>query len=471
MLFSKREKKKAIKDMKNKRWLILIIIGFLLIPVNVFVPDASSETWENEYGKLEVWPDVATGIITQVQYCDLTSYVDDAEIDVTFRFDLPVGNPDIWMWRNISHWVRVPDYGMINSNYTLVNISNIIVIDEPEYVDFGDIPSDFYRQGTASYFTGDPDGEWWNRTFDIGFDSFEWLNPEHTEAKFYYEYYGIVGYHMEEQFWFDWDNIKNLFTHVEHNGKHYYYVRSWMIKDQLYQFKWQYDVPLGSDGKWDLMAKLSSDPLGTWRVIIDPYWDSDWGYYKTIEVADKIDDYQMKILIDYDDDVGGNVSCEGHANANFSDLRFVYDNTTELPYWIENTTASIQSTFWVNNSGNYSSFEMFYGNAVAVSNSDGYTTFDWFDDFENYAEGSDIAGQGGWVKVGGDAADDIEADTFEGSIRCHGDMDVITTSERWNNSIGNMPSTDFKLGYDVRVTSVTVDNVGPIGIRDKVVFL
>ena len=208
--------------MKNKRWLILLIAGFLLIPVNVLVPDAGGETWENQYGRLEVYPDVSTGIITQVQYCDLTSYIDDAEIDVTFRFDIPVRNPDIWIWRNISHWVRVPDYGMRGANFTLVNISNIIVIPEPEFVDFGDIPSDYYRQGTASFWDG---MDWWNGTFNIGFDSFEWLNPEHTEATFYYEYYGIVGYHYEDQYWFDWDNIKHLFSHVEHNGKHCTFFR------------------------------------------------------------------------------------------------------------------------------------------------------------------------------------------------------------------------------------------------------
>ena len=111
------------------------------------------------------------------------------------------------------------------------------------------------------------------------------------------------------------------------------------------------------------------------------WWDSDWDYYKTIEVADKIESYQMKILIDYDDDYGGNVSCEGNCNANFSDIRFVYNNATELPYWIENTTSASQSTFWVNNSGNYSSFEMFYGNSAVGNVSDGNATFDFYEDW------------------------------------------------------------------------------------------
>ena len=109
------------------------------------------------------------------------------------------------------------------------------------------------------------------------------------------------------------------------------------------------------------------NPSGGW-------WDTDWSYYKTCEVADKIDDYQMKILIDYDADVGGNVSCEGHCQADFDDLRFVYDNTTELPYWIKNVTVSTQATMWINIS-TYDKFEMFYGNDAVGNNSNFDDTF------------------------------------------------------------------------------------------------
>jgi len=112
------------------------------------------------------------------------------------------------------------------------------------------------------------------------------------------------------------------------------------------------------------------------------WWDTDWSYYKTLEVADKIEGYQMKLLVDFDADVGGNISCDGHCQADFDDLRFVYNNVTELPYWIENYTVSSQATFWVNNSGNYSSFEMFYGNAGVGNNSNGDNTFYFYADME-----------------------------------------------------------------------------------------
>jgi len=107
----------------------------------------------------------------------------------------------------------------------------------------------------------------------------------------------------------------------------------------------------------------------------------DWDYYRTITVSNKLDDYQTKIVVG--NSTGGNVNCSGYANSNFSDLRFVYDNSTELPYWIENYTVDTQCTVWVNNSGNYSSFEMFYGNTDAtVSTSNGSNTFIRWDDFD-----------------------------------------------------------------------------------------
>lgn len=111
------------------------------------------------------------------------------------------------------------------------------------------------------------------------------------------------------------------------------------------------------------------------------WWNTDWSYYKTVEVADKIDDYQMFLNVSYS--AGGNVSCESHSQTDFDDLRFVYNNATELPYWFEKVVSSDYVWVWVNNSGNYSSFEMFYGNDAVGNNSDGDATFNFFDDFES----------------------------------------------------------------------------------------
>jgi len=359
-----------------------------------------SVVWENGYGRLEIYPHTSNDIITQTQYANITWKYPDNYIDVAFRFDEPISNPDIWRWANISHNVSVSDYGYVSANYTLYDILDIEVITESEANEsglcLGDIPSNYYRRGNASYWCDDL-SEWWNDTFTIGFDSVEWLNPEHTSAIFYYEYWGVVGSHIEEQFWFDWKNVKHLFSHQEYNGKHYYYVSDIpVIQNKSYLFKWQYDIPVNSNGKWELLAKLHSDTiqeaLSSGRyVMIDPWWDSNWQYHKTITVANKADDYQMKLFVGKS--AGGNVTTEGHCNDNFSDLRFVYDNSTELPYWIQNYTSGEQATVWINNSGNYDNFDMFYGNSAVGTTSDGFTTFDVFDDFEDgNVDGWDVTG-------------------------------------------------------------------------------
>ena len=111
------------------------------------------------------------------------------------------------------------------------------------------------------------------------------------------------------------------------------------------------------------------------------WWDSDWFYYKTCTVANKIDDYQMFLNVSYSS--GGDVDCESHCQADFDDLRFVYNNATLLPYWFEKVVSGSYAWVWVNNSGNYSSFDMFYGNAGCGNLSDGATTFDFFDNFSD----------------------------------------------------------------------------------------
>ena len=111
------------------------------------------------------------------------------------------------------------------------------------------------------------------------------------------------------------------------------------------------------------------------------WWNNDWTYRKSLTICNKIDDYQMKLFVG--NSTGGNVTCEGHANSDFGDIRFIYNNVTELPYWRENYTTDTQATFWINNSGNYSLIYMYYGNNATSTTSDGDSTFIFFDDAES----------------------------------------------------------------------------------------
>jgi len=97
------------------------------------------------------------------------------------------------------------------------------------------------------------------------------------------------------------------------------------------------------------------------------WWDSDWNRSKYIVVENPLAEYQYNLTVwkedGHDDSSTGNIDCEGKCNDNFSDIRFVYDNTTELSYWMENYTSGVCGRFWINSSlQNYSSFYMYYEN-------------------------------------------------------------------------------------------------------------
>ena len=110
------------------------------------------------------------------------------------------------------------------------------------------------------------------------------------------------------------------------------------------------------------------------------WWNIDWDYYKTCPVTNKLDDYQMKLIVGKSS--GGDVNCNGHCQDDFDDIRFVnIANDTEYPYWMENYTSGIQATFWINNTDNASTILMYYGNTVAPPTGNGDNTFRLFDHF------------------------------------------------------------------------------------------
>lgn len=427
--------------MSYRHWLILVVFGLLLIPVNIFVPDAVGEEISGGFGTIRIYPDCSTGIITQEQFIELESNY-SGEVDVGLVFPDYVSNGDIWIWRNMSHTVSVPDYGMIQDSYTLVDIRDIEVVYNPEYVDLGDIPSGFYRSGTACYWD-EHEAVWFNQSFIIGFDSIEWIVPGES-ARFYYEYYGVVGYHDEESFWFDWDNsIRNRFHMTLWNDKKVFYLRE-IIQARDYLFKINYDVPLNSGfNKFDLYAKRSSKPLGDWDLIIDPWYDSNWNYHKSLSISDNAASYHMKLVVEYNNntDASANVSTNGKSNTNFSDLRFVIDNTTVCPYWVENKTDGQSITLYLNTTTlNPSSIELFYGNAGVGNTSDGDSTFIFFDDFEETV-GTDASK---WTAKAGTENGEVSDDFFVQGSRC------VKVGHEGTSSVFH-PTGGFDNPSDVRV--------------------
>jgi len=353
--------------MTNKKasfFLVMIISIFLLSlinPIFIDISDAGSGNidgnmvwWENQYARLEVYPAVEKNLCTHVQYANITWKYQDNIIDVACRYDSEqdVYNPRIWMWQNIPHIVTVEDYGNNVVSYTLVDISDFEMITTPSSVDLGDIPSDFYAHGNASLYIDENEKE--PGEYFIGFDSYEWLNPEHTSCRFTYNYYGQTGWHQEEQYWYDWKDITHNFHQTNYNGKKYYYVTGFSVQQsKTYYFKYQYNTKANTNGKWDFLAKLNSETIQEalqtgHYVMIDPWWDSDWDYCKEIVIdhtkvgADLIN---FPFLFD-------NTSADFlHAQEDGDDFVFMDStNTTQYNHEIEwfNVSGDNRLIAWVN---------------------------------------------------------------------------------------------------------------------------
>jgi hypothetical protein len=89
-----------------------------------------------------------------------------------------------------------------------------------------------------------------------------------------------------------------------------------------------------------------------------------------------LDDYQISVSVDWDDNM----------QVDFSDLRFIDGEGALLPHWIEDYTAPVDALVWVRvpavAPAATTAITMCYGNPDAQNASDGFTTFDFFDDFE-----------------------------------------------------------------------------------------
>lgn len=109
---------------------------------------------------------------------------------------------------------------------------------------------------------------------------------------------------------------------------------------------------------------------------------SSWNYKKEITITETsgsiLTNYQLLITVPYDSNM----------NSDFSDLRFTADdNETELSYWIERQADSDFADVWIKvpsiPANAATTIIMYYGNASALTSMDGFSTFIFFDDFEN----------------------------------------------------------------------------------------
>ncbi len=112
-----------------------------------------------------------------------------------------------------------------------------------------------------------------------------------------------------------------------------------------------------------------------YRNQAHPY--NRWRYEGLITLTNPpaVEDFQVQATVLYQPGMSGG----------FSDLRFadVYGNV--IPYWIESKTDGSAATVWVKIPNKDSSIFFYWGNELAVSESDGDAVFDFFDDFSGSA--------------------------------------------------------------------------------------
>ena len=189
-----------------------------------------------------------------------------------------------------------------------------------------------------------------------------------------------------------------------------------------------------------LLISLNLVPLPapvTISTTSKAWWNSSWQYHRVcnIDTNGYSGYYQMKINVSYSS--GGDVSCNGHCQSDFDDIRFVdIDNSTVLPHWKEKYVDSQYAIFWVNVSADAMSdgkILMYYGNPSATTTSDGNETFIYYNDGTKTS---------GWVTCKGSPS--ISTDGNYLDVHCTTDETVAIYDSDVLISEGVLLKTRFK---------------------------
>jgi hypothetical protein len=190
------------------------------------------------------------------------------------------------------------------------------------------------------------------------------------------------------------------------------------------------------------------------------WWDTSFKYMKNCYLSNKYLGYQQKITVGKSS--GGNVSCGGHCNNDFGDIRFIHDNATILNYWIQNYTSGVQATIWVNNFYNDSCINMYYGKPTATSISNGTLTFLLFDDFLGTALNSTI-----WKTTG------APSPTFHNSemyISTLGTNKYISSYKTFSQNTSVSARSHYKSGERSDTLGYGINNPSPYYTPPNYVF-
>ncbi len=205
------------------------------------------------------------------------------------------------------------------------------------------------------------------------------------------------------------------------------------------------------DGTHSFVDCGNNTSLNVYSAITIAAWfhpiTNGWKYVRPIylDPATPKENYQVKIELNTSNFDYSKVRPDG------GDLRFYQEDGTKLNYWLENWNPHGTSIIWVKvATKGTKKIYMYYGNLTATTESSGTATFDFFDDFEKYSNGTDIDGQGGWItkRIGG---------TGEATIRVeNGKKYLHISSTDKATSVVHAVNTDNS-GYAIRVREFADD--------------
>ena len=376
-------------SVNNKHWIMLIVVGLLLIPMNLFIPDASaSDGWVidgdtvyyvDDYVNLSATPHTLFNS-GWVEF-GLETFSYDGDIDVVWGFDslhcLP-SSPQIW--KNYTHelvgWHYVDRIGSIIiynvSGWVNLGIENFDLYD----VDYGNSNNTFLFN--ISYET--------NLTMIVAFSSYEEIGDGNDyRLTGHYDNYESYVYYETFYDWYTWDADFDTIMHP-YGGMDLWFLLKELsiVHDVEYKVRAWMDIDINTNGKywWALKPSdlsISEAIAADVFYCLDPWYDSNWTYCKKITIDHNYIDTDLvnfPVLFK-------NKSIDLlHAQGDGDDFLFVSsDNSTQYNHEIEtfdNVTGTLVA--WVNVTSVSADVDtvlyLYYGNSDCDSQEDVVGTWD-----------------------------------------------------------------------------------------------
>ncbi len=174
-------------------------------------------------------------------------------------------------------------------------------------------------------------------------------------------------------------------------------------------------------------------------------WLSDYKYRKKLTITGSMgagNGYQVLLKIgESAGAVGVDFNLEGHALNFPNDIRFTADDgTTEYSYWIESIEGTAPDrvvNVWVKIDANLDTdayIYVYYGKDADVSASNGYSTFEFFDDFED-----------GIIDTMWDVS------SLSSAVEENGVLTIIGAPDSYNDPNSSCAETNFVFNSDFRI--------------------